>query len=105
MTFDHQGSMSPICPHCHSPHTLLLDTRQLSLPVQHSPLATFSPMTLATVGMHMAKRLRLPSLLGGFMGLVVGGMVLLYINYQKPIRIMHYQCEQCQQQFEIEQAE
>lgn len=92
----------PICPYCHSAHTQLIEQHELAM-TQHAPsLASFSPMTLATVGMHLSKRLYLPPLLGGLAGLVMGGMLLLYINYQKPIQVLHYQCEQCHDHFEVQ---
>lgn len=93
---------SPICPYCHSAHTQFTDAQQMAMPPQNPSLASFSPMTLATVGMHMSKRMHLPPLLGGLAGLVLGGMVLLYINYQKPVMILHYQCEQCHAEFETQ---
>lgn len=93
---------SPICPYCHSLHTQWRETRTLESQ-QHLPkLSTFSPMTLASIGMQVSRRFHMPPLLGGLAGLVMGGMVLLYVNLQKPLLIMRYQCEQCMGQFEIQ---
>lgn len=63
-------------------------------------MVAFSPMALANIGMQVSKRLNLPPMLGGLTGLVLGGVVLLFLNHQKPIQVLQYQCEQCQESFE-----
>lgn len=93
--------MNPICPHCHSSHTRLIDSHQLTTPVPTTAVANFSPMALANVGIQLSKRLNLPPMLGGMTGLVIGGVVLLFLNSHKPIQIQQYQCEQCQETFEV----
>ena len=62
-------------------------------------------MSLATVGMQISKRLGIHPMVGGFIGLTVGGVFLLYIQQQENLVTLHYQCEQCQEHFEIQQAE
>ena len=108
MQFDHhfntanaQHPQKPVCPYCHSMHIQLIDTQQVTPPSNVPSIATFSPMGIATIGMQMSKRLHLPPLLGGLAGLVIGGMVLLYLNYQKQVLAHYYQCEQCMQSFEF----
>ncbi|EPR85185.1 hypothetical protein L289_0365 [Acinetobacter gerneri DSM 14967 = CIP 107464 = MTCC 9824] len=103
--FDLEKVAMQQCPHCHSEHVQLLKQTEQR---QHSPLSrlsTFSPMTLATVAMQMSKRMHIHPLFGGCIGLVVGGMFLLYVEYQSEITVLHYQCEQCQQHFEIRQVD
>ena len=97
-----QGTpQSVFCPYCHSPHTQLIQSHQLSTQSNSSSMVAFSPMALANIGMQVSKRLNLPPMLGGLTGLVVGGVVLLFLNHQKPIQVLQYQCEQCQESFEI----
>lgn len=93
---------SPVCPYCHSSHTQWRDTRAPESPQNLPKLSSFSPMALASIGMQVSRRFHVPPLLGGLAGLMMGGMVLLYVNLQKPPLIMRYQCEQCMGQFEIQ---
>jgi len=62
-------------------------------------------MSLASVGMQISKRLGINPMVGGFIGLTVGGVFLLYIQQQENLITLHYQCEQCQEYFDIQQAE
>lgn len=96
-----KASASPACPHCHSIHIRFVETRQLSAP-ENTSVAVFSPMALANIGMQLSRRLDLPPMLGGFAGLVIGGAVLFLLNYQNPIQIQQYYCEQCQESFEAQ---
>ena len=95
---------SVICPFCHSPHTQLIQSHQLSTQSTSSSMVAFSPMALANIGMQVSKRLNLPPMLGGLTGLVLGGVVLLFLNHQKPMSVLQYQCEQCQESFEIHRS-
>ena len=79
----------------------MIQSHQLSTQSTSSSMVAFSPMALANIGMQVSKRLNLPPMLGGLTGLVVGGVVLLFLNHQKPIQILQYQCEQCQETFEM----
>ena len=97
-----QGTpQSVFCPYCHSSHTQLIQSHQLTTQTNSSSMVAFSPMALANIGMQVSKRLNLPPMLGGLTGLVVGGIVLLFLNHQKPIQVLQYQCEQCQETFEM----
>ncbi len=62
------------------------------------------PMSLAAACMQLSKRSPIHPLVGGFVGLVVGGMFLLYVQHQDNTVSLHYQCEQCLQHFEIQQS-
>ena len=96
-----QGTLQSVfCPYCHSPRTQLIQSQQLTGQTESSIVA-FSPMALANIGMQVSKRLNFPPMLGGLTGLVLGGVVLLFLNHQKPIQVLQYQCEQCQESFEI----
>ena len=99
--FGQNAQISTMCPYCHSAHTQLIQTHQLSTQSNTASIVAFSPMALANIGMQLSKRLNLPPMLGGLTGLVVGGVVLLFLNHQKPIQILQYQCEQCQETFEM----
>lgn len=92
---------SVICPFCHSSHTQLIQSHQLTTQTNSSSIVAFSPMALANIGMQVSKRLNFPPMLGGLTGLVLGGVVLLFLNHQKPMSVLQYQCEQCQESFEI----
>ncbi|WP_333665634.1 hypothetical protein [Acinetobacter guillouiae] len=93
------------CPYCHSPHVQLLRRSQQTQPKTKFTFSSCSPMSLASVGMQISKRLGINPLVGGFIGLTVGGVFLLYIQQQENLFTWHYQCEQCQEHFEIQQAE
>lgn len=95
------GQTPMICPFCHSPHTQLIQTHQLTTQPNSTSIVAFSPMALANIGMQISKRMNLPPMLGGLTGLVVGGVVLLFLNHQKPINVLQYQCAQCQETFEM----
>ena len=83
------------CPYCHSRHLKLLRQSEQSHQGVFAKLSSFSPMSLAAACMQLSKRSPIHPLVGGFVGLVVGGMFLRYV---------HYQCEQCLQHFEIQQS-
>lgn len=89
------------CPYCHSTHVQLLRRTQETQSRTKISFSSCSPMSLATVGMQISKRLGINPLVGGFIGLTVGGVFLLYIQQQDNLVIWHYQCEQCLEQFEI----
>lgn len=93
------------CPYCHSPHVQLLRRSQQAQPKTKFTFSSCSPMSLASVGMQISKRLGIHPMVGGFIGLTVGGVFLLYIQQQENLITLHYQCEQCQEHFEIQQAE
>ncbi|KAF1022111.1 MAG: hypothetical protein GAK29_03279 [Acinetobacter bereziniae] len=93
------------CPYCHSPHVQLLRRSQQSQPKTHLTFSSCSPMSLATVGMQLSKKFKINPLLGGLIGLVAGGMFLLYIQQQDNLITLHYQCEQCQEHFDIQHTE
>ena len=92
------------CPYCHSRHLKLLRQSEQSHQGVFAKLSSFSPMSLAAACMQLSKRSPVHPLVGGFIGLVVGGMFLLYVQQQDSIVIWHYQCEQCLQRFEIQQS-
>ncbi|PXA51602.1 hypothetical protein DMB35_10965 [Acinetobacter baumannii A424] len=50
------------------------------------------------------KRSSVHPLVGGFIGLVIGGMFLLYVQHQDNMVTLYYQCEQCLEHFEIQQS-
>lgn len=102
--FGQSAQRSAICPYCHSLHTQLIQTHQLSTQSNTASIVAFSPMALANIGMQLSKRLNLPPMLGGLTGMVIGGVVLLFLNQQKPIQVLQYQCEQCQETFEMHGA-
>ncbi|MCS4297128.1 MULTISPECIES: hypothetical protein [Acinetobacter] len=93
------------CPYCHSPHVQLLRQSQQSQSKTKFTFSSCSPMSLATVGMQISKRLGINPFVGGFIGLAAGGMFLLYIQEQDNLITLHYQCEQCQEHFEIQHTE
>jgi len=93
------------CPYCHSPHVQLLRRSQQTQPKTKFTFSSCSPMSLASVGMQISKRLGINPMVGGFIGLTVGGVFLLYIQQQENLITLHYQCEQCQEYFDIQQAE
>ena len=91
------------CPYCHSTHIRLLQQTELTREAAPSALANLSPMTFASIGMQMSRRLHVAPFFGGIVGLVLGGVLLLYTQQQNGRVILHYLCEQCQQSFETEQ--
>ena len=92
------------CPYCHSTHVQLLRRSQETQSRTKISFSSCSPMSLATVGMQISKRLGINPLVGGFIGLTVGGVFLLYIQQQDNIVTWHYQCEQCLEHFEIQRT-
>lgn len=92
-----------LCPYCHSSHVLLLKNMQQESQLPSTSLSSFSPMTLATIGTQVSKRIHVHPLLGGFVGLVIGGVVFLYAQYKSNMTTRHYLCEQCQEHFEVQQ--
>ncbi|MDS7931561.1 hypothetical protein RMB13_19150 [Acinetobacter sp. V102_4] len=92
------------CPYCHSQHLKLLRQSEQTHQSVFAKLSSFSPMSLAAACMQLSKRSPIHPLVGGFVGLVVGGMFLLYVQHQDNTVTLHYQCEQCLQHFEIEQS-
>ncbi|EXE59577.1 hypothetical protein J580_2973 [Acinetobacter sp. 1542444] len=54
--------------------------------------------------MQLSKRSPIHPLVGGFVGLVIGGMFLLYVQHQDNMVTLHYLCEQCLEHFEIQQS-
>ena len=92
------------CPYCHSRHLKLLRQSEQSHQGVFAKLSSFSPMSLAAACMQLSKRSPIHPLVGGFVGLVVGGMFLLYVQNQDNTVSLHYQCEQCLQHFEIQQS-
>ena len=100
-----QGTLQSVfCPYCHSPHTQMIQSHELSTQSTSSSMVAFSPMALANIGMQVSKRLNFPPMLGGLTGLVIGGVVLLFLNHQKPIQVLQYQCEQCQETFDLHRS-
>ncbi len=93
------------CPYCHSTHVQLLRRTQETQSRTKISFSSFSPMSLASAGMELSKRLGINPLIGGFIGLTAGGMFLLYVQQQDNIVTWHYQCEQCLEQFEIKRPE
>ncbi|MCU4379609.1 hypothetical protein [Acinetobacter haemolyticus] len=93
------------CPYCHSTHVQLLRRTQETQSRTKISFSSCSPMSLATVGMQISKRLGINPLVGGFIGLTVGGVFLLYIQQQDNIVTWQYQCEQCLEHFEIQRTE
>lgn len=93
------------CPYCHSTHVQLLRRTQETQSRTKISFSSCSPMSLATVGMQISKRLGINPLVGGFIGLTVGGVFLLYIQQQDNMVIWYYQCEQCLEHFEIQRPE
>lgn len=93
------------CPYCHSTHVQLLRRTQETQSRTKISFSSCSPMSLATVGMQISKRLGINPLVGGFIGLAAGGMFLLYIQQQDNIVTWHYQCEQCLEHFVIQRPE
>ncbi|MDV7614647.1 hypothetical protein R4666_05875 [Acinetobacter baumannii] len=91
------------CPYCHSLHITLLRQTEPTSGV-FAKLSSFSPMSLAAACMQLSKRSPVHPLVGGFVGLVVGGMFLLYVQHQDNTVTLFYQCEQCLQHFEIQQS-
>lgn len=91
------------CPYCHSLHIILRRTEQAQQ-VIFTKLSSFSPMSLAVTCMQLSKRSPVHPLLGGFVGLVIGGMFLLYVQHQDNMVTLFYQCEQCLEHFEIQQS-
>ncbi|MCU4347706.1 hypothetical protein KTH05_08090 [Acinetobacter lactucae] len=91
------------CPYCHSSHVTLLRQTELSSSV-FAKLSSFSPMSLAAACMQLSKRSPVHPLVGGFVGLVIGGMFLLYVQHQDNMMTLHYQCQQCLEHFEIQQS-
>lgn len=89
------------CPYCHSKHVHLLECRQ---PSKKLPTTTLSPMSFVTIGSQMSKRINVHPVIGGLVGLVIGGVALLYVQHQNNMRIFHYRCEQCQEYFQIQQS-
>ena len=67
-------------------------------------MVAFSPMALANIGMQVSKRLNFPPMLGGLTGLVVGGVVLLFLNHQKPIQVFQYQKKKKQKTFDLHRS-
>ncbi|MEY2340247.1 hypothetical protein AB0879_018455, partial [Acinetobacter baumannii] len=61
------------CPYCHSLHIILLRQTEPSSGV-FAKLSSFSPMSLASACMQLSKRSSVHPLVGGFIGLVIGGM-------------------------------
>lgn len=88
------------CPYCHSAHIRLMGSQQVGMQSKPNVVA-FSPLALANIGMQISKRIHVSPMLGGLTGLVMGGLVFLFLNQHKPINVMQYQCEQCQEDFEI----
>lgn len=97
----HHAAM-PLLP---LPHVQLLRQSQQSQSKTKFTFSSCSPMSLATVGMQISKRLRINPFVGGFIGLAAGGMFLLFIQQQDNLITLHYQCEQCQEHFEIQHTE
>ncbi|MCW3177545.1 MULTISPECIES: hypothetical protein [Acinetobacter] len=91
------------CPYCHSLHIKLLRQTEPTSGV-FAKLSSFSPMSLAAACMHLSKRSPLNPLVGGFVGLMIGGMFLLYVQHQDNMVTLHYLCEQCLEHFEIQQS-
>lgn len=92
-----------LCPYCHSSHVLALKIVEPENQLSSTSIPSFSPMTLAALGTQVSKRIHVHPLLGGFVGLVIGGVVFLYAQYKSTRAIHYYLCEQCQQHFEVEQ--
>lgn len=92
------------CPYCHSTHVQFIERSQQPSQVPSTTLSSFSPITLATIGSQMSKRIDVHPLIGGLVGLVIGGMVFLCVQHQNNITILSYRCEQCQEHFEIQQS-
>ncbi|MCH7384414.1 hypothetical protein MMP71_11170 [Acinetobacter dispersus] len=93
------------CPYCHSTHVQLLRQSQNKQARSKISFSSCSPMSLATVGMQISKRLGINPIIGGFIGLAAGGMFLLYIQQEDNLITLHYQCEQCLGHFEMQQPE
>ncbi|MFH3828940.1 hypothetical protein [Acinetobacter nosocomialis] len=91
------------CPYCHSLLIILLRQTEPSSGV-FAKLSSFSPMSLASACMQLSKRSSVHPLVGGFIGLVIGGMFLLYVQHQDNMVTLYYQCEQCLEHFEIQQS-
>lgn len=91
------------CPYCHSLHIKLLRKTEPASGV-FAKFSSFSPMSLAAACMQLSKRSLVHPLLGGFVGLVIGGMFLLYVQHQDNMVTLHYQCEQCLEHFEIQKS-
>ncbi|EPG6729460.1 hypothetical protein N0O32_001966 [Acinetobacter baumannii] len=91
------------CPYGHSLHIILLRQTEPSSGV-FAKLSSFSPMSLASACMQLSKRSSVHPLVGGFIGLVIGGMFLLYVQHQDNMVTLYYQCEQCLEHFEIQQS-
>lgn len=91
------------CPYCHSLHITLLRQTEPTSGV-FAKLSSFSPMSLAAACMQLSKRSPVHPLVGGFVGLVIGGMFLLYVQHQDNMVTLYYQCEQCLEHFEIQQS-
>lgn len=92
------------CPYCHSLHVKLLRQSEQSHQSVFAKLSSFSPMSLAAACMQLSKRSPVHPLVGGFIGLVVGGMFLLYVQHQDNMVTLFYKCEQCLEHFEIQQS-
>lgn len=73
-------------------------------PSKQMMTTSFSPMTLITIGSQMSKRINVHPVIGGLVGLVIGGVALLYVQHQNNMRVFHYRCEQCQEHFQIQQS-
>ncbi|HEI8440588.1 TPA: hypothetical protein SLF30_001271 [Acinetobacter baumannii] len=92
------------CPYCHSLHIAFVRQTGPTHQGVFAKLSSFSPMSLAAACMQLSKRSPVHPLVGGFVGLVIGGMFLLYVQHQDNMVTLHYQCEQCLEHFEIQQS-
>lgn len=92
------------CPYCHSEQVIQLDIHSNSFKSFDQLFESISPSAMAALGIQLAKRFSIPPLVGGFVGVVVGGVLIIvsqHVLHKYYRSASHYYCNDCQRSFAI----
>ncbi|OTG93886.1 hypothetical protein [Acinetobacter sp. ANC 3832] len=90
------------CPYCHSEHVTKLDIDTDSFKSFEKLFESISPSAMAALGIKLAKLFSIPSFVGGFVGVVVGGVLIIvsqHVLHKYYRSACHYCCHDCKRSF------